>query len=151
MAAGPIVVSVGGNDYTISSQSLPYLGNEAQFQAQPWWGDGALAVQIAGAMQYQLGNLIGGPGDDPNDPGIPSALIAYGTSGGDVSIAYWDGATENCPSGCPSEADTYFYVFGSVAPTPAPAPEQVPALPLAGLLTLAALLGALGIRRLKRA
>jgi len=141
LAAGPISVSVNGTTYTLVSEALPYQGNEAQFQAQPWWGNPSLAAAVTNAVQYQLGDLVGNPGA-PDDP---SALVGYGVSGNSVSITYWDGSFNDCPSGCPSLDETYYYVFATASN-----PTAVPALPLGGLLLLGGLVAAIGVRRLRR-
>lgn len=143
LAAGPITINVNGTDYTLQSELLSYTGNEARFQAQPWWGDAALSAAISTELQYQLGDLEGGPG---TDPGIPSALLAYGDASPDVSITYWDGGLEDCPSGCPGVGEPYFYVFATGITASA---EPVPALPVGLILLLAGLLAAIGVRRIR--
>ncbi len=141
IAAGPIQVTVGGKVYVLTSEGYTYTGNEALFQAQPWWGNPALAASITNAVQYQLEDYDG----DPGVPDVPSALVGYGISGSDVSITYWDGTFQDCPSGCPDVADFYYYIFATEV-----RPVAVPALPLGGLLILAGLVGVAGLRRLRR-
>ena len=116
VGAKTVTIVVGGVPYTLSTVQTSYASNPMQLQQQPWWGNEALAFAITSQLQYQLGDLLGGPG---TTPGIPSALVAYGVAGPDVSITYWDGAAVNCPVGCPLQADPFFYVISGTAAIPA--------------------------------
>jgi hypothetical protein len=62
-------------------------------------------------IRYDLGDALGAfPASNTT-----SALMAYGTSGGYVSIAYWNGTLTDCPSSCPALASNYYYIFGTAA------------------------------------
>ncbi len=139
--AKTVVVNVGGTAYALTAVPLSYAANAAELQAQPWWGNEPLAFAISSALQYQLGDLEGGPG---TTLGIPSALLAYGTDTGYVSITYWDGATENCPVDCPLEAASFFYVTGAVVAS------KIPTLSDWGLTALGVVLGGAGLFALRR-
>jgi hypothetical protein len=135
--AKTVVVTVNGISYALKSVELEYTGNEALFAAQPWWNNEPLAFAISNALLYQLGDLDGGPG---TSPGIPAALVAYGTLSGFVSITYWDGtAVVNCPGGCPAVDSEFFYVEGSVVNS------QIPTLSEWGLIILSVLTGLIGL------
>ena len=138
-AAATVTVTVGGTTYTLTAQNLSDATGHAILSAQPWWGNPALAAQISNAVQYQLGDLNGGMGPFP--PGIPAALVAYGTSPPYTSITYWNGSSvQTCPAGCPLQTDQDFYItaVGLVAPS-------IPTLGEWGLMALALLIGVLGI------
>lgn len=106
LAAQPTVsVTNAGITYTISSQLASYTGNSALLTSQPWWGDSSLSIALADLVKMQAGGFQGSPSD-----GL-GALFAYGTSGGNVSIAYWLDASGvlDCPSSCPFQGDPYYY------------------------------------------
>jgi hypothetical protein len=133
--ANTVTVTVGGTSYTLTPRLLSFTGNAAVLQAQPWWGNEALAFAISSQLQYQLGDLEGGPG---TSPGIPSVLLAYGTQAGSVSITFWDGGPVDCPVGCPALSDPFFYAtLGAATPIPTLSPW--------GLLLACALMGVVGM------
>jgi hypothetical protein len=134
-------VTVNGTTYTLSTQYLPYTGNEGLFQSQPWWGNASLANAISNQLKYQLGTLDG----SPIGGSIPSALVAYGISSSYVSITYWDGdSVIDCPD-CPDQGGTYYYVTGS-------ATKGIPTLAEWALIMLSSLLalGAVIVLRRQR-
>jgi hypothetical protein len=88
-----VTVSNNGIGYTIGTQYTNYTANPSFFTSQPWWGNASLAFQLSGLVQDQLG----------------FTLFGYATSGGNVSIAYWSGGNNDCPSGCPSLGSDYDY------------------------------------------
>lgn len=45
--ADAVTVTVGGEDFNIESFTGTFLGNEALFESQPWYGDEALALDFA--------------------------------------------------------------------------------------------------------
>jgi hypothetical protein len=115
-AAKTVTITVGGVPYTLTTIQTSYSANVGLLQQQPWWGNEPLAFAITSQLQYQLGDLFGGPG---TTPGIPSALLAYGTSGAFVSITYWDGAAVNCPIDCPVQGQVFVYVESGAPSIPA--------------------------------
>ncbi len=132
--AKTVTLTVDGVTYTLTAPPLSYTNNAAVLQAQPWWGNQALAFAISTQLGYQLGDLDGGSSQT-----IPSALVAYGTDAGFVSITYdFEGTIFNCQTGCPSVDNTYAYV--TVVPA-----ANVPTLSQWGLALMAALLGVTGI------
>jgi IPTL-CTERM motif len=133
-----VMVTVNNTTYTLTTQNLPYAGHASLFQAQPWWGNEPLAFAISTQLKYQLGDFLGGTGSSPT----PSALLAYGTSGTFVSITYWDGTTvQNCPSGCPLQTTTFFYVTTA---------SGIPTVSQWGLIILSALIGLLALYSIRR-
>jgi hypothetical protein len=142
-AAATVNVTVGGVTYTLTASPMSYTTNQNTLKAQPWWGNEPLAASISGALQYQLGDLLGGNG---STPGIPSALLGYGTSVGTyVSITYWNGTTVvNCPVGCPDFDEVDFYV---TAVTQA---STIPTLSDWAIMVLAALTAVIGIVAARR-
>ena len=141
-AAATVTVNVSGVNYTLTASLLSFNADAAKLQAQPWWGNEPLAFAISTALGYQLGDLTGGMNNT-----IPSALMAYGVSGGDVSITYTQLATViDCPSGCPAVGQPFFYV------TAVSESALIPALSDGSLMLLSALLcvaGILAARRLR--
>lgn len=142
-AANTVNITVNGVTYTLTASRLSYSADAALLQAQPWWGNEPLAFAITSQLGYQLGDLQGGPG---TIPGIPSALMAYGIDGPDVSITFWDGSAINCPINCPTQVAPFFYVTSVTAARPVPAVSDVWTLALlalavggAGVLTARAL------------
>lgn len=137
-----ITVTVGGVTYTLTAAKLSFTVNGALLQAQPWWANEPLAAAISGELGYELGDLDGGNG---STPGIPSALLAYGTDDGSVSITYWNGdEVVNCPIGCPDVDSVFVYVTAASSATP------VPTLSQWGLLILVAVMGPVGIVAVRR-
>lgn len=142
VSAATATVTVDGTMYTLSTRSIPYDGNEALFQSQPWWGDPVLAAAITTALGYQLGDYIGGTNHDD-----PSAPLGYAFDSGFVSVTFTEeGSTKDCPNTCPESFEPYYYVFVDNAVRT----NAVPASTLWSLMLLPVLLGFAGWTRLGR-
>lgn len=107
-----VTVNYGGTNYTISSQNINYTANTTALTSQPWWGNVALSTQLASLVKMQAGGYQGSSSQ-------LGALFGYGTSGGYVSIVFWNqssggyplNAAYNCPSACPALGTNYYYAY----------------------------------------
>ena len=113
-------VTVGGSTYNLinSPTLISYTANTSYFNTtyMPWYGNSALAGQLATAVGSNLGDFQGG-----TNPSTVQALFAYVISGSLVSIAYMSGSPltpYNCPGGCAGVSTLYAYVIlGSLIPS----------------------------------
>jgi hypothetical protein len=58
-----VTLTVGGNNYDVTTLETSYSASSAILQSQPWWQNTALADALAGALGTQLGT--------PNTGGSP--------------------------------------------------------------------------------
>ena len=107
LSAQTYTVNVGGNQYTVqASPSVSYNSISSTLQANPWWGNSALANSISSAVAGNAGL--------PNFNGSMAPLVAYGVSGSSVSISYWNtqnGIATDCPTNCPSLTNAFSWLL----------------------------------------
>lgn len=90
-ALNAVVVTVGSQDYNVSTIYGSYAAHAATLQSQVWWGDESTASSFASAVGDQLGL--------PNSAAIPfSPLYVFGTD----QVANWLYAYVAEPSGSSS-------------------------------------------------
>lgn len=98
-AAQAATVPANGTTYNLTTDFISYLGNEALLQDQAWWGDAALAAELAAASATVLstqnaGYQYGGSGygaffaykNYPNGGKLFTAIAVYNYSTGLVEI-----------------------------------------------------------------
>ena len=110
--AATITKTVDGKDYEFTTIYGAYSDASiaSQLESMPWWGDSTLSWSVSEAILNDLGD------SGPAQPAA-SALAAYGTSGGNVSITYTLTGTStvvDCPSSCPSLALVHYYIIGTL-------------------------------------
>lgn len=99
-----VVVNYGGSTYSITSQFVNYTNSSSLLESQPWWGNTSLSNGLAG--------LVGTSAGFYQSSGSLGILFAYGVSGSNVSIDYFDGSnTINCPTSCPGLSSNFYYAI----------------------------------------
>ncbi|MEX0615715.1 MAG: hypothetical protein WD177_07385, partial [Methylophaga sp.] len=59
-APATISVSVGGSQYELTTiNNTSYSESKTLLQSQPWWGNETLALNLAAAIQMDLGDYFG--------------------------------------------------------------------------------------------
>ena len=124
--ASTITKTVNGNDYEITTISGAYSNASiaAQLEATPWWGDSSLSFDISTAVLHELG-------DSGLNP-IASALAAYATNAGSVSITWTLTGTStvnDCPVSCPALSDVHNYLVGTLLASSKFAPVKYTSAP----------------------
>ena len=107
-AAPTTSVTIGSTVYNLTTAYISYTGSPSLFTTgnMPWWGNYPLAAQITKAVGTGLGYFL--PGTSST---VHTALAAYGTSSGHVSVTTLsNGLFSDFPSG-PSESSLYNYII----------------------------------------
>lgn len=105
-------VTVTGSDgrrYVI--EALPntsYAASAGTLQAQPWWGNQALASALAQQVRGQLGNYLGQPST------TQGVLFAYTPYGSDVKLCYFGGSI-TCQIITGNINASYYWAIGHLA------------------------------------
>ncbi|MFN5514154.1 MAG: hypothetical protein ACK5CA_05235 [Cyanobacteriota bacterium] len=126
--AEAVLVNVGGTDYDLGTYTGSYNDNianacpsESCLTTTPWWGNNALATQLATAL---AGVSIPGGGLPGNDGGTSGPYFAWGFSSGNVQTVVYN-TTFSGVVGVPrNPATTFNYAV--------PVPLESDALPVVG-------------------
>lgn len=95
--ADDITVTVGGEQYDITTVTGTFDDNMALLESMPWWGDATLAQEIANAVMDDIGT--------PNNDGTSGPLFAYDDDAIDAFI--WFQGTSSSTSVSESASFTY--------------------------------------------